>query len=48
MRTDTKVTPRILDTPATFTIEWEDSLQKPGLILTGKLKEIIAEIDQGD
>ena len=32
-----KVTPRITDTPGTFTIEWEDSLQKAGLILTEKL-----------
>ena len=31
-----KVTPRIPDTPGTFTIEWEDSLQKAGLILTEK------------
>ena len=34
-----KVTPRIPDTPGTFTIEWEDSLQKAGLILTEKLRE---------
>ena len=34
-----KVTPRIPDTPATFTIEWEDSLQRAGLILTEKLRD---------
>ena len=34
-----KVTPRIPDTPGTFTIEWEDSLQKAGLILTEKLRD---------
>ena len=32
-------TPRIPDTPGTFTIEWEDSLQKAGLILTEKLRD---------
>ena len=31
-----KVTPKIPDTPGTFTIEWEDSLQKDALILTEK------------
>ena len=34
-----KVTPRIPDTPATFTTEWEDSLQRAGLILTEKLRD---------
>ena len=34
-----KVTPRIPDTPGTFTIEWEDSLQKAGLILTENLRD---------
>ena len=34
-----KVTSRIPDTPGTFTIEWEDSLQKAGLILTQKLRD---------
>ena len=34
-----KVTPRIPDIPGTFTIEWEDSLQKAGLILTEKLRD---------
>ena len=34
-----KVTPRIPDTPGTFNIEWEDSLQKAGLILTEKLRD---------
>ena len=34
-----KVTPRIPDTPGTFTIEWEDSLQKAGLILAEKLRD---------
>ena len=34
-----KVTPRIPDTPGTFTIEWEDSLQNAGLILTEKLRD---------
>ena len=33
-----KVTPRIPDTPGTFTIEWVDSLQKAGLILAEKLR----------
>ena len=34
-----KVTPKIPDTPRTFSIEWEDSLQKAGLILTEKLRD---------
>ena len=34
-----KVTPRIPDTPATFTIEWEHSLHRAGLILTEKLRD---------
>ena len=34
-----KVTPRIPDTPGTFTIQWEDSLQTAGLILTEKLRD---------
>ena len=34
-----KVTPSIPDTPGTFTIEWEDSLQKAGLILTEKIRD---------
>ena len=34
-----KVMPRIPDTPGTFTIEWEDPLQKAGLILTEKLRD---------
>ena len=34
-----KVTPRIPDTPGTSTIQWEDSLQKAGLILTEKLRD---------
>ena len=34
-----KVTSRIPDTPGTFMIEWEDSLQKAGLILTEKLRD---------
>ena len=33
-----KVTPKIPDIPGTFTIGWEDSLQKAGLILTEKLR----------
>ena len=36
-----KVTPKIPDTPGTFTIEWEGSLQKVGLILTEKLKRLL-------
>ena len=36
-----KVTPRMPDTPGTFTIEWEDSLQKAGLILTEKLGRLL-------
>ena len=34
-----KVTPKITDSSGTFTIEWEDSLQKTGLILTEKLRD---------
>ena len=34
-----KVTPKIPDTAGTFTTEWEDSLQKAGLILTEKLRD---------
>ena len=34
-----KVTPKNPDTPGTFTIEWEDSLQKTGLILTEKPRD---------
>ena len=33
------VTPKIPDSPGTFTIQWVDSLQKAGLILTEKLKD---------
>ena len=32
-----KVTPRFPDTPGTFTIEWEDSLQRAGFIIMEKL-----------
>ena len=35
----TELTPRIPDTPGTFTTEWEDSLQKAGLIPTEKLRD---------
>ena len=34
-----KVTPNIPHTPGTFRIEWEDSLQKAGLMLTEKLRD---------
>ena len=34
-----KGTPKIPDSPVTFTIEWEDSLQKAGMILTEKLRD---------
>ena len=34
-----KVTPKIPDSPGTLTIEWEESLQKAGLILTEKLRD---------
>ena len=33
-----KVTPKTPDNPGTFTTEWEDSIQKAGLILTEKLR----------
>ena len=41
-----KATPRIPDTPGTFTIEWEDSLQKAGLILTEKLRDYWKDISR--
>ena len=38
-----KVTPKIQDSPDTFTIEWENSLEKAGLILTEKLRDYCKE-----
>ena len=34
-----KVSPKIPDTPGSFTIEWENSLQEAGLVLTKKLQD---------
>ena len=34
-----KVTPKIPDSTGTFTIEWDDSLQKAGMLLTDKLRD---------
>ena len=34
-----KVSPKIPDTPSSFTIEWENSLQEAGLVLTKKLQD---------
>ena len=33
-----KVSPKIPDTPGSFTVEWENSLQEAGLVLTKKLQ----------
>ena len=34
-----KVNPKIPDTPGSFTVEWETSLQEAGLVLTKKLQD---------
>ena len=34
-----KVSPKIADTPGSFTVEWENSLQEAGLVLTKKLQD---------
>ena len=34
-----KVSPKIPDTPGSFTVEWENSLQEAGLVLTKKLQD---------
>ena len=34
-----KVSPKIPDTPGSFIIEWENSLQEAGLVLTKKLQD---------
>ena len=34
-----KVSPKIPDTPGSFTVEWENSLQEAGIVLTKKLKD---------
>ena len=31
--------PKIPDTPGSFTVEWENSLQEAGLVLTKKLQD---------
>ena len=34
-----KVSPKIPDTPGSFTVQWENSLQEAGLVLTKKLQD---------